>query len=71
MKRSDVEKFLEIKVAILLFDETVELGYLKKSNLSNPNVPFKNCYFTTDEKDQNAPNGSVFRCSHIKRIERY
>ena len=69
MKRSEVEEFLGTEVDILLFDNTVQIGYLKKSNLSNPDAPRKNCYFTTDEKESIIPNGVVFRCSHIKHIE--
>lgn len=69
IKRLELEKYLGNKVKIILFDGTEVIGYLKKSDLSNVNVPKKNYYFTTNEKQSNDPDRIVFRCSHVKKCK--
>ena len=68
MKRSELEKYLDKKVEIEIFDGTVIKGELHKTGeekfKDNPNLYIpRNYYFCTE------PQSCLFRSSHIIKLE--
>ena len=68
MKRSELEKYINKKVKIILFDKTEILGTLHKTGeekfKDNPNLYIpRNYYFCTE------PQSCLFRSSHIIKLE--
>ena len=72
MLRAKLEKYLEKRISIRLFDGNVYSGYLYKSgnkerfpNDPNLYVP-RNYYFLVDENDK--LTSCLFRSSHVVRL---
>lgn len=72
MTRVQLEKYLNKKVRVTLFDNTKLEGHLKKTGteefIYDPNLYIpKKYYFLTD--GMNTVDGRLFRVSHVKRLE--
>lgn len=73
MTRAQLEKYLNKKVRVVLFDNTKLEGHLKKTGteefIHDPNLYIpKKCYFLTNETNVVARQ-LLFRVSHIKKLE--
>lgn len=73
MTRAQLEKYLNKKVRVTLFDNTKLEGRLKKTGteefIHDPNLYIpKRYYFLTDETNVDARQ-LLFRVSHIKKLE--
>lgn len=72
MTRAQLEKYLNKKVRVTLFDNTKLEGHLKKTGTKefihdyNLYIP-KKYYFLTD--GMNVVDGQLFRVSHVKKLE--
>ena len=69
MKRSELEKYLNTKVEITIFDGSVAKGELHKTGEeqfkydANLYIPY-NRYFLIN------PQSFMFRCSHVRKLKR-
>lgn len=78
MRRVDLEAFLGQKVELTLVQEInpePKTGYLWKTGMgrfeNNPNLYLpRNYYFLTATADDMIPEGSLFRCSHVRSCNR-
>lgn len=67
VKKSELEKYLGMKVTITLFGNDIITGVLHKTGEekfkyeSNLYIP-KNCYFLL-------PQSCLFKCSHVKQLK--
>lgn len=76
MKRQELEKFLNKKVTVTLFNYETVTGYLFKTGdeklKRNLNLYLKkDYYFTSDSKTNIDCNSFLFKCSHVKKIEKH
>lgn len=75
VRKKDLDTYLDQEVCITLFDGSVLTGYLMKTGdelvRQNPNLYLpKNYYFLVETLGDNVSKGGLFRCSHIRKLER-
>ena len=73
MKRKRLETYLGKRIMIILFNEDIFTGYLKKTGSpelkNDPNLYLpKNYYFFTATKESKTCISHLFRCSHVKTV---
>lgn len=73
MKRSDLEQYLGQKVTVSVLSD-IYTGYLHKTEeavfQNDPNIYLKPKYYFLTETSEAGICSPLFRCSHVKKLQR-